>query len=89
MKNRTYCILLAGTAIAAAHLRLVAQEPHPQAAAVTDTNTPTPAQRALALLKPAADRLSAAKAFSFKTHSMVEVPSPVGQTINYFFDSDI
>src|SRR5262245_43822807 len=54
-----------------------------------DTNAPTPAQRALALLKPATDKLSSAKAFTFKAHNMVEVPSPVGQTINYFFVTDV
>ena len=55
----------------------------------TNTNAPTPAEQALALLKPAVDRLSAAKAFTFKAHNMVEVASPVGQTIHYFFTSDV
>jgi len=53
------------------------------------TNAPTPAQQALAMLKPVADRLSAAKSFSFKTESMIEVPSPVGQMIDYSFGSEV
>ncbi len=89
MKNKSYCILIIGAALAAGRLGLMAQESLAQAAPATNTNSPTPAQRALALLKPAADKLSEAKAFSFKTHSMVEVPSPVGQMINYFFDSEV
>src|SRR5262249_6584106 len=31
----------------------------------------------------------AAKTFTFKTYNMVEVPSPVGQLINYFFTSEV
>jgi hypothetical protein len=90
MKTRLYYTFVVGTAIAMSNLRAPAQA-HSQTAitAVTDTNTPSPAQRALSLLKPAADKLSAAKAFTFKTQSMVEVPSPVGQMINYFFNSEV
>jgi hypothetical protein len=50
---------------------------------------PTPAQRALGLLKPVADKLSGAKVLRFKVESMVEVPSPVGHTIDYFFTTDV
>ena len=90
MKTRLYYTFVVGTAIALSNVRPTAQaEGQPAVAVVTDTNTPTPAQRALALLRPAADRLSAAKAFTFKTHSMVEVLSPVGQVVNYFFTSDV
>ncbi|MEI6084714.1 MAG: DUF2092 domain-containing protein [Verrucomicrobiota bacterium] len=53
------------------------------------TNAPTPAQYALALLKPVADRLSTAQTFRFMTHSMVEVPSPTGQLLNYFNTADV
>jgi hypothetical protein len=66
-------VLLAGSA--------PAQTPQPQ--------TPTPAQYALGLLKRTADRLSAAKSFTFKTTSSVEVPSPVGQMINYFSTAEV
>jgi hypothetical protein len=50
---------------------------------------PTPAQYALGLLKRATDRLSAASNFTFKTTSSVEVPSPVGQTLNYFSSAEV
>ena len=90
MKTRLYYTFVVGTAIALSNVRPTAQaQGQPAVVAVTGTNTPTPAQRALALLRPAADRLSAAKAFTFKTHSMVEVLSPVGQVVNYFFTSDV
>ncbi len=55
----------------------------------SSTNGMSPSQYALALLKPVADKLAAAKTFSFKTESMVEVPSPVGQMIDYFFNSEM
>lgn len=61
----------------------------PATSGASNTNGPTPAEQALALLKPMADRLSAAKSFSFKTESMIEVPSPVGQMIDYFFTSEV
>jgi hypothetical protein len=90
MKTRLYYSFVVSTAIAIGHMRATAQaQNQPAIMAVTDTNAPSPAQRALSLLKPAADRLSAAKAFTFKTQSMVEVPSPVGQMINYFFTSEV
>ena len=56
---------------------------------VATTNTPTTAEHALGLLKVVADKLAAAKTLSFKTESMVEVPSPVGQMIDYFFTSEV
>jgi hypothetical protein len=90
MKTRLYYTFVVGTAIAMSNMRAPAQAHNqPAISAVTDTNASSPAQRALSLLKPAADRLSAAKAFTFKTQSMVEVPSPVGQMINYFFNSEV
>jgi len=90
MKTRLYYSFVVGTAIALGNMRAPAHaQNHPGVATVMDTNSPTPAQRALALLKPAADKLSAAKAFTFKTHSMVEVPSPLGHMINYFFTSEV
>ena len=66
-------VLLAGSA--------PAQTPQPQ--------TPTPAQYALGLLKRTADRLSAAKSFTFNTTSSVEVASPVGQMINYYSTAEV
>jgi len=90
MKTRLYYSFVVGTAIALSNIRPAAQaQNQPAVAAVTGTNAPTPAQRALALLKPAADKLSAAKAFTFKTHNMVEVLSPVGQVVNYFFTTEV
>lgn len=50
---------------------------------------PTHAERALGLLKPVAEKLSAAKALGFKIESMVEVPSPTGQMLNYFFNTEV
>jgi hypothetical protein len=61
----------------------------PPAGGAAATTGPTPSERALGLLKPVADKLSAAKAFRFKIESMVEVPSPTGQTINYFFNTEV
>jgi hypothetical protein len=90
MKTRLYYTFVVGTAIAMSNMRAPAQSQNqPAVVAVTDLNASSPVQRALGLLKPAADRLSAAKAFTFKTQSMVEVPSPVGQMINYFFTSEV
>ena len=60
------------------------------ATAASATNAPSPVDHALGLLKASCDKIAAAKAFTFKTHSMVEVPSPVGgQLINYFFVSEV
>jgi hypothetical protein len=90
MKTRLYYTFVVGTAIAMGNMRIPAHAHNqPAVAAVTDPKAPTPTQRALALLKPAVDRLSAAKAFTFRTHSMVEVPSPSGQRINYSFNSEV
>jgi hypothetical protein len=90
MKTRLYYTFVVGTAIALSNMRAPAQaQNQPAITAVTDTNAPSPAQRALGLLKPAADKISAAKAFTFKAYSMVEVPSPVGQMVNYFFTTDV
>jgi hypothetical protein len=50
---------------------------------------PTAAQHALALLKQAADRLSAAKSFTVKTASSIETPSPGGPMITYFAGSTV
>ncbi len=86
MKNRIYCGLAIGIALATGNLR--AADPAPAASAAV-TNAPTPAQHALTLLKATTDKLSSAKAFTFKTHSMVEVPSPLGQMIDYFFTSEV
>jgi hypothetical protein len=90
MKTRLYYTFVVGTAIALSNMRVPAQaQNHPAAAAITDSNTPTPAQRALALLKPAVDRLSAARAFTFKAQCMVEALSPAGQVVNYSFTSQV
>src|SRR5262245_41425116 len=84
-----YCAMVAMAIILSNAGMTAHAQGQPVAAVPADTNAPTPAQRALALLKPAADKLSAAKTFTFKTYNMVEVPSPVGQLINYFFTSEV
>lgn len=90
MKTRLYYTFVVGTAIAMGNMRVPAvRHNQPAITAVTDTQTANPVQRALALLKPAADKLSAAKAFTFRTQSMVEVASPAGQIINHFYTSEI
>jgi hypothetical protein len=65
-----------------------AQTP-PAVGGAPDTNAPTHAQYALGLLKRAADRLSAATNFTFKTTSSVEVISPVGHLVNYFSAAEV
>jgi hypothetical protein len=90
MKTRLYYTFVVGTAIAMSNMRAPAQAHNPAAITeVTDPSTPSPTQRALRLLKPVADKLSTAKAFTFKVQSMVEVPSPEGQVINCFFQSEL
>jgi hypothetical protein len=86
MKTKRLLGLALGAAIALGGLQAARAQTPP---GNSGTNAPTPAERALASLKPVADKLSAAKAFTFKVESMVEVPSPPGQLINYFFTSEI
>jgi len=73
------------TAVAAA----APAQSQPTADAAAGTNAPTHAQYALGLLKHAADKLSAAKSFTFKTTTSVEVLSPVGQMINYYSTAEV
>ena len=84
MNTKRMRSLALGAAVALGSLPGAHAQSPPAAGGVSATNAPTPAQYALALLKPVADKLSAAKAFKFKVESMVEVPSPPGQMINYF-----
>jgi len=84
MNTKRICGLALGAAIALGSLPGAHAQTPPAPGGVSATNAPTPAQYALGLLKPVADKLSAAKAFKFKVESMVEVPSPPGQMINYF-----
>ena len=86
--KRLYGLALSA-AIALGSLPGTHAQTQPAAGGAAGTNGPTPAQRALGLLKPVADKLSAAKAFRFKIESMVEVPSPVGQMISYFYNTDV
>ena len=74
--------------ICAIALSAQAQTPSP-AAPAPDPQKPTPAEYALGLLKRSADKLSGAKNFTFKTTSSVEVPSPVGHTLNYFNTAEV
>jgi hypothetical protein len=89
MNTKRLSSLALGAAIALGSLPGAHAQSPPAAGAAAATNAPTPAQYALALLKPAADKLSAAKAFRFKIESMVEVPAPPGQMINYFFNTEV
>src|SRR5271169_1075719 len=89
MNIQRLCGLALGVAIAWSSLSGAHAQTQPATSGVSDTNAPTHAQRALGLLKPVADKLSATKDFSFKIESMVEVPSPAGQMINYFFNSEV
>ena len=84
MNTKQLCGLAVGAAIALGNLPGTNAQTQPNSGGASATNAPTPAQYALGLLKPVADKLSAAKAFKFKVESMVEVPSPPGQMINYF-----
>ena len=79
MKSTRTQNLIAASFVCAIALSAVAQ-----AQPAAQSPQPTPSEYALGLLKNATDKLSAAKSFTFKTTSSVEVPSPVGQTINLF-----
>jgi hypothetical protein len=57
--------------------------------AATSATPPTPAQYARDLLKKSADRLSAAKSFTFKVVSSAESPSPGGPMITYFSAAEV
>ena len=87
MNTKNLCGFAIIVAIALGSLPSARAQIQPTAGGASDTNGPTPAQRALALLKP--DKLSATKEFSFKVESMVEVPAPPGQLIDYFFTSEV
>jgi hypothetical protein len=81
--------LALGAAIASGSTPGAHGQTQPAADGLANANRPTHAEHALGLLKPVADKLSAAKALRFKIESMVEVPSPVGQMINYVFDTEV
>jgi hypothetical protein len=89
MNTRQLCGLALGAAIAFGSSTSARSQSQPAAGGASATTGPTPAERALGLLKPVADKLSSAKAFRFKIESMVEVPSPVGQMIDYFFNTEV
>jgi hypothetical protein len=81
--------LALGAAIALGSPAGARAQTQPAAGGTPATTGPTHAERALGMLKPVADKLSATKIFRFKVESMVEVPSPVGHTINYFFTTEV
>jgi hypothetical protein len=85
--TRRLCGLGLGAAIVLGSLSAAHGQTQP--AAGGPTAGPTHAQYALGLLKPVADKLSAAKALRFKVDSMVEVTSPVGHMLNYFFNTEV
>jgi hypothetical protein len=89
MNTRQLCGLALGAAIAFGSSTSARSQSQPAAGGASATAGPTPAERALGLLKPVADKLSSAKGLHFKIESMVEVPSPVGHTINYFFNTEV
>jgi hypothetical protein len=89
MNTKQLCGLALGAAIALGSLPGAHAQTPPAAGGVSGTNTPTPAQYALGLLKRTADRLSAAKSFTFKTTSSVEVTSPVGHMLTYFSAAEV
>jgi len=90
LKNsKPLCGLALGAAVALGYPPGARAQTQPAASGTSATNGPTHAQRALALLKPVAEKLSSTKAFRFKIESMVEVPSPMGQMINYFFNTEV
>lgn len=89
MNIKQLCGLALGAAMALSCLSGARAQTQAVASRSSATNGPTRAQYALGLLKPVADKLSATKDFSFKIESMVEVPSPAGQMINYFFNSEV
>ena len=89
MNTRQLCGLALGAAIALGGSPGARGQSQPAAGGASATTGPTPAERALGLLKPVADKLSSAKGFRFKIESMVEVPSPVGQMIDYFFNTEV
>jgi len=89
MNTKRLCGLALGAAVALGSLPGAHAQTPPAAGRAPGTNGPTPAQYALGLLKPVADKISAAKAFKFKVESMVEVSSPPGQMINYFSSYEV
>jgi hypothetical protein len=72
---------------------LAAQETSATNAPTASTNAPTPAavmeQKALDDLKRMSDALSAAKSFTFRIRSTVEVPAKTGQMITLFATSEL
>jgi len=50
---------------------------------------PVMEQRALDLLRRMSDRLAAAKAFTFRARSSIEVPATTGQLLDFFTTSDV
>jgi hypothetical protein len=90
MKIReTVSLALAAIVLSIAFPGAISAQTPPAATSGSQPAPPTPAQFALALLRRAADRLSAATNLTFKTTSSVEVESPVGQMINYFSTAEV
>jgi hypothetical protein len=83
------CALTLGAAITFGSAPGVQAQSQATSGAASGTNGPSHAERALGLLKPVADKLSSTKTMRFKTESMVEVPAPPGQVINYFFSTEV
>ena len=89
MNTKRICGLALGAAITLGSLAGAHAQNPPAAGVSADTNAQTHAQYALGLLKRTADRLSAAKSFTFKTTSSVEVTSPLGHMLTYFSAAEV
>jgi hypothetical protein len=89
INTRRLCTFATGATIVLGSPAGVHAQNQTASAGASATNGPTHAQYALGYLKSVGDKLSAAKALHFKTESMVEVPSPVGQMIDYFFNTEV
>jgi hypothetical protein len=85
----TVVVLTTVTALLCAVVTSAPAQTQPAVTPSPPSATPTHAQYALGLLKRAADRLSAATSFTFKTTSSIEVASPLGHLLNYFTAAEV
>jgi len=80
-----------GQAPAAAPAPETAQAPAQPAAPAAETPAPPPVveQPALDRLKAMSDKLAAAKAFTYRARSTVELPAKTGQFLTHFIESEV
>ena len=67
----------------------VAQAPQTVAAEPQPAPAPVIEQQALDHLKAMSDKLTAAKAFTYRSRSTIEVPAKTGQYLTHFIESDV